>query len=235
MQTQTSHFCRITVEKGSNKFTLIELLVVIAIIALLAAMLLPALGRVKDQSKTSSCANAYKQLHLVDLMYAGIYDGFGMPYSLTAPGVKGTKIFNDVLARRGDGEVIAKHLGFPIFKKPFCAAGRFNEGTLANHKFLGTQGGEPGLNSCFHPGTYALTETVLTNRNYTIRRLEKINSPSQILHFCDSTTPSVNYDTYLQFRHNRRVTVLFYDGHVELCRPGKITNKNIHAWGFKNK
>jgi len=61
-------------------FTLIELLVVISIIALLLAILLPALYRAKDQAKKTLCATNLRQWGVGLTLYAIDYDGF-FPYS----------------------------------------------------------------------------------------------------------------------------------------------------------
>ncbi len=68
-------------------FTLIELLVVIAIIALLMAILMPALQRVKKQAKTVACLSLLKQWGLYFSMYTQEYDGYFMQgFNGVAPG-----------------------------------------------------------------------------------------------------------------------------------------------------
>lgn len=93
--------CKLPARRG---FTLIELLVVVAIIALLMAILMPSLGRAREQAKTSACASNLRQIGVGMRVYATEYNEYVVPYYTMSDKVSGVAIrssYAGLLAQSG--------------------------------------------------------------------------------------------------------------------------------------
>lgn len=204
-------------------FTLIELLVVISIIAVLAGMLLPAVGAVRSQARASTCGNLIRQYEMANLAYADAYEGNCVQTpSSTIPSIW---YYNDAYLQFLDTDNLNK-------KSALCPDSYAS--LIGPPQILRSYG--MNVESVDGAGN---------DRCYVV--LSRVRRTASKIAFADALDwwikrsgshqyiddQSVNVLTiaqYTAYRHRGRAMVAFHDGHVEAVARAVIdSSKNANA------
>ena len=189
-------------------FTLIELLVVIAIIAILAAMLMPALQQARERAKTVNCTSNLKQIGTMFLMYVDSYDG----YAVSATLVGGHRWYTALATFYNGGN-------YSVFSCPKYPPANLKNPAFGLTQFYGndliTKHLTYGLNGATFGKTNVRTSEQFSTQN-KLGRIISLASGKKLIVVADTTPPElkgVEQDGYV-FTHDVSVWPLAATGRI---------------------
>lgn len=199
-------------------FTLIELLTVIAIIGILAAILIPVVGKVRDNARASLCLSNLRQISMGMVMYADDNGGI-LPTSGDTD--QGEQPETDWILWRREREdlidsAIVPYLGGSFAPEIYACPSdeRIKENQNVDYPY------SYSLNRALGEGTGSADFTSLGGR------VHNVTDPSLIILMVEEAAPNDSsawlidaVQDGLTERHSDRGHVSFVDGHVELVYP----------------
>jgi prepilin-type N-terminal cleavage/methylation domain-containing protein/prepilin-type processing-associated H-X9-DG protein len=206
------HQVRTSAARADGAFTLIELLVVIAIIAILAAMLLPAIGLVRTQAKSMSCGSNLRQIGMAYVAYAADNENMVMDSANWGAGHPLVR-WSDHVADYTEGTRSSNGNGNVDISKRAIVSGCPEWKALSSWELgYGANRTPDAPDNASHTNRWDYGNLTGNERHFSMSR---ITYRSTRLMVCDSNDWHTLPVVINVKRHRNSFNAVFFDGHVQ--------------------